>query len=132
MEQLIAFKKIITIQILVLAGLVAAVALLLNYPTVAKGFVLGSFFSLLNFLVMARSTAKRLGQTRRLATASSGANIVVRLGLMAVPLYAAITMPQFNAVAAAAGLFNLQISIVIYGLVIERYGLMVKPTAEGR
>ena len=132
MEQLNTFKKVITFQILVLAGLVAMVGLLFGYPAVAKGFVLGSLFSLLNFLVMARGTARRLGQSRGRATASSGANLVVRLALMAAPLYLAITMPQFNIVATAAGLFNLQLSIVIYGFVVERYGLVGKPTAEGR
>lgn len=132
MGDLIKFKKVIIILILVIAAIVGGGALLLGYKPAAKGFVLGSFFSLINFLVMAWQAPNRLGKEGKSATAHSALGLGLRLGLMALPLYAAFRLPEFNVIWTAIGIFNLQLSILIYGLVIERYGLMGDQTAQGR
>lgn len=121
MNQLVSFRKIIAYEILVLAGLVGVTALLLGYESVAKGFVLGSLFSLFNFLIMFRHAPNVLGKSRKAATASSGFSLIVRLGLLAIPIYLGIRYSEFHLIWTLLGVFNLQFSIIIYGQVVQRF-----------
>ena len=121
MNQLVSFRKIIAYEILILAGLVGVAALLLGYESVAKGFVLGSLFSLFNFLIMFRHAPNILGKSRKAATASSGFSLIVRLGLLAIPIYLGIRNSEFHLIWTLLGVFNLQFSIIIYGQVVQRF-----------
>ena len=121
MNQLVTFRKIIAYQILITAGLVGGICLLLGYEAAAKGFVLGSVFSLFNFLIMFRHAPNLLGKDRKAATASSGLNLVIRLALLAVPIYIGIRWSEFDLIWTLIGVFNLQISLIIYGQVVQRF-----------
>jgi len=132
MEQLQQFKRALVFQILLTAAVVSAVALLLGFLPAAKGFALGSFFSLANFLIMTRQAPKRLGQTARQAGWSSHMSLLVRLALLAVPLYLAQRQPQLSFLWTALGIFNLQFSILIHGLIMERLRLASRPDLPRR
>ena len=129
---MVKFKKTITYLILGIGVMVSGCAMLLGYSTAAKGFALGSLFSLLNFLVMYRQTPGNLGRERKAATVHSGFSIILRMGLLAIAMYIASIMPEVSMIWTAAGIFNLQISIMLYGFVLERYGLTGEPFVEGR
>ncbi len=131
MENILKFKKAIVYQILITAAVFAAGALIFNQMPAAKGFVLGSLFSLINFLFMVRHTPNRLGKERKAATVHSGLSLVFRLGILAVPLYLAIRRPEINLVFTIIGIFNLQISIIIYGLLVERFLYVDRPSTRG-
>ena len=120
MEELIKFRKTVILQILVTAALVAAVTVLLGYRAAAKGFVLGSLFSLVNFLFMFRHTAGRVGDSRKAASGKSFLSMIIRMALLAVPLYVAMVRPEIDLIWAVAGILNLQISILIYSQVLGR------------
>ena len=128
MEQLIKFKRTIITQILITTAVVAAGALFMDYTAAAKGFILGSFFSLFNFIIMVRRAPDLLGRERKSATVFSGLSLLLRLGLMALPLYLALQMPDVDVIWTVLGLFNLQFSIIIYGQVVERFGLTGGPS----
>lgn len=113
---------------LILTAVVAAILLVLGYVASAKGFVLGGFFSILNFLIMIRQVRARLGKERKAATVHSGLGLGLRMLIMAVPLVAAYKLPGIDPLFAAIGLFNLQVSIFFYGLVIERFNLESRPS----
>ena len=132
MNEIIKFKRIIVYQILITAALVAAGALAFGYQAAAKGFVLGSLASVVNFLIMVRQAPKKLGQSRNKATAQSLAGLGLRMVILAAPLAAAFKIPGFSVIWTALGIFNLQFSIVIYGLVIERFGLADGATLQRR
>jgi len=117
---------------LVLAGLVAAAALAAGYVAVAKGFVLGSLFSVANFLIMTTQTPNRLGKTKKSATVHSGLGLGLRMLLLAIPLFIAIRRPEIDVISTVIGVFNLQISVMIYGLIVERFGSMSRSTTQGR
>lgn len=107
-------------QILLTAAIIAVGALLFGYPSAAKGFVLGSLFSMLNFLLMARHSLKGLGDTQGRATGKRLLSLGVRMGILAVPIYIAFRVPEIDLLFTTLGVFNLQVSIILYGLVIER------------
>jgi hypothetical protein len=121
MSEVAKFKKTVIAQMLITALIAAAVALALGYKPIAKGLVLGSLFSLLNFLIMFRHAPGRLGKDRRSATTFSAASLFFRLCLLGVPVYLAVTHEAFQLAATVIGIFNLQITILVYGLVIERF-----------
>jgi len=123
MEQLQQFKRAIVFQILLTAAVVSAAALLFGFLPAAKGFALGSCFSLANFLIMTHQAPKRLGKSSSRVGWESYLSLLFRFALLGLPLYLALRLPQFNFIWTALGIFNLQISIFIHGLIIERWTL---------
>jgi len=121
MESFVRYQKLITLQILTQAALVALAAMALGYTGVAKGFVLGSFFSLANLLIMAWALPARLGKSGRRAGMESSFGLLVRLFVMGCPIYIAFRHPEINLISVIFGLFNLQFSVLIQSLVIERF-----------
>lgn len=74
----------------------------------AKGLVLGTLFSVINFVLMGESLQLRFGRTRRSGTLVSLSLILLRFGLMAIPLIVAINYDQYHVVTTIAGLFTVQ------------------------
>ena len=107
----------ITVQILVTAVLLSVGALVLGYTQVAKGFALGSLFSLINFRIMAFHAPRRLGKSRGRAGWDGYLSLLIRIVLLAVPLLMALRLEQFSLIWTVLGVLNLQFSILIYGLV---------------
>ena len=133
MDSLIKFKRVLITQMLILAAVVAVGALALGYTASAKGFILGTFFSIFNFLLMIRQAPGRLVEEgRKKATFKSGYGIGLRMIILAAPVYIAFQLPGIDVLFTAIGIFNLQISILIYGLLVERFTLTGGPTAQGR
>ncbi len=98
-------------------ALVAAIAcafilLLAGYKPVAKGLVLGTLFSILNFVLMGQALPRQLGRARARATAFALGSIAGRFSLMAVPLILAVKLDALNLPATIGGLFMVQVVIL--------------------
>jgi len=96
-----------TAAILIGGGLIFA-----GFPALGKGLIAGALFSVLNFILIAESLPYKLGKSRRMASAVSLGWILLRYALMAVPLVLALRFHQFHPLAAAVGLFFVQIAIL--------------------
>ncbi len=83
-----------------------------GYKPLAKGLVLGSLFSVINFVIMGETLPSRLGKSRRGAFVASLGSIFFRYALMAVPLVVAIKMEQVDLVTTVVGLFMIQVVIL--------------------
>jgi hypothetical protein len=94
---------------------------LLGFTPMGKGLILGSIFSVANFILMAESLPSRVGVTRKKATVSSFLWILGRYGLLAVPLFVSMKMEQFNLWATVAGLFMIQMVILADGIISQIY-----------
>ena len=101
--------------------LVAVVLFALGYTPIAKGLVLGSLFSVLNFVVMAHVLPFQLGLRRRKATGFAILSIMLRLGLLALPLFIAIKSASFQWAAVAVGLFVVPLTIFIDQGIVQRF-----------
>lgn len=132
MEQLLSFKKTIVFQILITAVIVSAAAVFLGFVPVAKGFALGSIFSLVNFLIMAQQAPKRLGKKTGRAGWENFLSLLLRLTVLGLPLFLAIRFPAFNLIATIIGILNLQFSILLYGLFVERVVMSGEPNLQRR
>jgi hypothetical protein len=132
MQEFQIFKKRIVLQILITAAIVAVGALVIGQESAAKGFVLGSLFSVANFLMMARHAVNGLGESQGRATARRLFSLGLRMGILALPIYLAFRIPELDLLFTVLGVFNLQVSIILHGLVIERLIPANDSAAQGR
>ena len=99
-------------QALWLSVVVGLVFILAGHKPVGKGLILGAFFSVLNFIVMAKSIVLTFGRSKRQLFSISLISILARYILLAIPLIAAVKFEQFNLAAVIVGVFMIQIVIL--------------------
>jgi hypothetical protein len=91
------------------ALVVAVVFMLIQENAIAKGLLLGTLFSILNFVLMGKSIPMTLGRPRHMAGMIGLASILFRYLLLAVPMVVGIKSSSFNFIAVVAGIFSVQI-----------------------
>ncbi|MGD9173679.1 MAG: ATP synthase subunit I [Desulfobacterales bacterium] len=112
METVKQAQKKITQRALWLSIIVGLVFIVLGYRPVGKGIILGTLFSVLNFIFMAKSIGYKFGRSKRQIFSISIGSIVFRYILLAIPLIAAVKFEQFNLAAVIVGVFMIQIVIL--------------------
>jgi ATP synthase I chain len=85
---------------------------LAGHKPVGKGLVLGTIFSVINFVLIAQTLPLRIGKSKRKAFFLSLGSIFCRYILLAVPIVVAVKFEDFNLVAAILGLFMIQFVIL--------------------
>ncbi len=83
-----------------------------DYRPIGKGLVLGTLFSVINFVLMGETMPWRIGKTKPATMAVALGSIAFRYALLAVPLILAAKLEQLNFAAAVGGIFMVQIMIV--------------------
>ena len=85
-----------------------------GYAPIGKGLILGALFSILNFVLIGETLPMRIGghSRKRLFAVSLGL-LLVRFGLLAIPVVMAIKLEQFNLATVTVGLFMVQLSIMM-------------------
>jgi hypothetical protein len=87
------------------AIVLAVVTLLIGHKDLGKGLVLGTLFSILNFILMAEMLPLRLAQERKRAGFYAFGTLVMRYLILSIPLIIAVKSSAFSFAATAAGLF---------------------------
>jgi len=77
-----------------------------------KGLILGTIFSVANFILIGQTLPLRIGRSKRKTFFISLGSIFFRYALMALPIIVAVKFEQFNLVAAIVGLFMIQFVIL--------------------
>lgn len=119
METVKQAQKKITQRALWLSIIVGLVFIVMGYKSVGKGLILGTFFSVLNFIFMAKSIGYKFGRSKRQIFSISIGSIIFRYILLAIPLIAAVKFEQFNLVAVIVGVFMIQMVILAEHLLIQ-------------
>ncbi len=96
----------------VAAILIGLVMILAGQRPVGKGLILGTLFSVINFVLMGEALPLKMGKSRQKVFFFSLSSILFRYFLMAIPLFLAIKMDQFNLAASICGLFMVQLMIL--------------------
>lgn len=94
---------------IVFSLMAAAVFLFLNERSIAKGLVLGTIFSIINFVLLGRSISLLIGRSGRQAGMVGLASILSRYVILAVPMVIAVKSVSFNFIAVVVGIFSVQI-----------------------
>lgn len=79
---------------------------------ICKGLVLGTLFSIVNFIIMGETLPMRISRSRGKTFFAVLGSIFFRYLLLAVPMVVAIKFEQFNLFAAIAGIFSVQAAIL--------------------
>ena len=93
--------------------------MLLDQKIIAKGLLIGTIFSAINFTILAVLTPMKLGRSKYKAGFLAFLSIVLRLGILAVPLVFSIKNASTNFFAVVAGLFFVQLMIMFDHFVIN-------------
>jgi hypothetical protein len=99
-----------------LAMIIAIIAgfffVLAGQKTIGKGLILGTIFSVINFVMIGQTLPSRLSETKRKTFLFSMGSIVFRYTLLATPLILAVKFEQFDLPAAICGIFMIQLVIL--------------------
>jgi hypothetical protein len=94
------------------AILIGAALIIGGLPAWGKGLIAGALFSILNFILMAEALPRRMAKSRPRATGISLGWLLLRYGLIAVPMILSLQYHLFHPAAAAVGLFFVQLVIL--------------------
>ena len=94
------------------AIIVAFIFILAGLKPVAKGLILGTIFSVINFVLIGQTLPLRLSQNRRKTFILSLGSLFFRYAILAVPLILSIKFDQFDLPAAIFGIFMIQFVIL--------------------
>jgi hypothetical protein len=91
---------------------VGFVFFLAGYKPIGKGLVLGTIFSVINFVLIGQALPLRIGHPKGKAFFISLGSLFCRYLIMAVPLVVAVKFEQIDLVGAIVGLFMIQLVIL--------------------
>jgi hypothetical protein len=112
MEALKQTQKKYASRALTVAIIIGLFFILLGHKSIGKGLVLGTMFSVLNFILMGQSIGWKLGHSKTKTFSIILGSIFFRYLLLAIPLIVAIRFEQFHIVATAVGIFMIQLVIL--------------------
>ena len=99
----------IAITFAIFAGIIF---FLFGLKPIGKGLILGTIFSILNFILMGETLPLKIGISRKRAGVYSFLSIMLRYALLAIPLVSSIKLDRFNIGATVIGLFMVQLVIL--------------------
>jgi len=112
MEAVKQAQKKYAVKTFTLTIVIALFFVLMGQKPVAKGLIMGAFFSVLNFILMGKTITLKLGKSKRKTFSISMGSLILRYLLLAIPLIAALKFEQLNLVAAILGIFMIQFVIL--------------------
>ncbi len=102
-------------------AIVAGLALiLLGHGSWGRGLILGTLFSIINFVLMAQALPKTIDATRKRSTLLSFGSIGLRYIVLAIPIVAAFKSSRFEVLGVCIGLFMVQI-VMLAQTLLDRY-----------
>ena len=112
MEAIRQIQKKYCYRAMVTAVALGGFLILIGQQPVGKGFILGTIFSVVNFIIIGETLPFRLGKARGKTFLVALASILFRFGVMAVPLILAVMFDQFNLFSVIFGIFTVQMVII--------------------
>lgn len=99
---------------LLMGAVVSLSAFFIGSVSVAKGFMLGTCFSVINFILLSASMPISLGKDRKSASAVYLGSIFLRYGILAIPIVIAIKSTEFELISTILGIFSIQIVLILH------------------
>ena len=93
----------------VIAGFILIIA---GQKSYGKGLILGTFFSVINFVLIGETISLRIGNNKRKTFILSFCSILFRYFLLSIPIFSAIKFSQFNLFSVIFGIFFVPLFIL--------------------
>jgi hypothetical protein len=129
-ESISAVQKKYGSKAMTTAIILCLVCILVGEKAIGKGLLLGTLFSVINFVLMAATLPMRLNQSKRRAFWISLGSLLARYSLLAVPLVVALKVQGIHPVSTACGLFMIQI-VILFDNLFGNLALTRKNTWQG-
>lgn len=105
---------------MIIAIALALIFIIIDEKQIGKGLLLGTLFSVINFIIMGQLLPMKLSKSRSKASAFSFLSIVIRFGIMAVPLIISVKIDAVDFVGVVTGLFMVQMTMFFDHLILNR------------
>jgi len=86
--------------------------ILADHEPVGKGLILGTFFSIINFILIGEAIPMKIGASQKKIKLISFGSISFRYLILAVPIIMGIKLDNFNMIAVVSGIFSVQLVIL--------------------
>jgi hypothetical protein len=93
----------------IFAGLLFILA---GLESIGKGLILGTIFSIINFIIMGEMLPLKIGRSKNKTYLFSLVSIFSRYILIAIPLIIAVKFDQYNLISVVVGIFMVQFFIL--------------------
>ena len=94
------------------AVILALVIIFSGQTALGKGLVLGTLFSVINFVLMGETLPLKLSRSSKKTFLFSMASVFLRYLLLSIPLVVAAKFEQFHLATTIAGIFMVQFMIL--------------------
>ncbi len=112
MDEIRQTQKKYCSRVLIFSIFISFACILAGQPAIGKGLLLGTLFSILNFILMGQSLPQLIGKTKKKTLVIAIGSIYFRYIVLAVPLVISIKYDNYNLFAVIPGLFSVQIAIL--------------------
>ena len=112
MEPIQRIQKKYGSRAMVAAVIAGMIFILAGQKSIAKGLVLGSIFSVINFILMGEILPMIITASRKRSVLFAFVSMLVRFLLLSTPLVLSLKLEYLNFVAAVIGIFMVQIMIM--------------------
>ena len=122
MEALRETRKKYCSHAMIIAISAAIVLIVIGQKALGKGLVLGTLFSIINFVLMAQMIPMRLANSgsKPRANAFAFLSILLRFPILAVPLVISLKVDAVDFIGVVVGLFMVQLTMLFNHLIFER------------
>jgi len=102
---------------LIAAIFISLAFIVTGYKSIGKGLVLGTLFSILNFVLISMSIPRQVGHSNQKSIIIALSSLLFRFVLMAVPLIIGVKWDQVNLISVILGLLMIQAVILCEHLI---------------
>ena len=122
MDQIKNIQKKYCTQAMFYAIAVAVILIIIGEKTVGKGLVLGSLFSVINFIILGRSLPAKLlkAHSKQKARTLAFSSILLRFSILTIPLVISMKVEAVHFIGVAIGLFMVQLTMLFDELILNR------------
>jgi hypothetical protein len=113
MDQIRQLQKKYCSTSLSIAIITGFIFILCNMKPVGKGLILGSIFSIINFILIGETLPAKLIKSKKKTFFLSLGSIYFRYAIISIPIFLGIKYDQFNLISVIIGIFSIQIIIIL-------------------
>lgn len=121
MEEIKNIQKKYCSQAMICAIVIALISILLGMKPFGKGFILGTLFSILNFIIMGQLMPMKIAKSQSKASALAFFSIFIRFALLTVPLIVSLKIDSVDFIGVVIGLFMVQLTAIFNHLILDRF-----------
>jgi hypothetical protein len=113
METIRETQKKYCSRAMAISVVLAFLLILAGHKGLGKGLVLGTIFSVFNFILMGESLPSSIGTSRSRTYVRSFLSVSMRYAVLAIPLVLAVKIERIHLLTTVLGIFMVQLVIVV-------------------